>query len=323
MTDLLELALREELGARASAAPEPVGLAAAAIGRAREQRRRHALWGTAATLVVVLTLGAAVLVVGRDSTTTPVSPAASASPVETSDDQLAFDGVLHYLGAQVPVPKAWLHTDNLACHSAIRDAAYVAHPDWGHNLCAPPIDLDQSELTEVVLTPWRDGAGPASGEHVLPDGRTQLVTRVPAADLRFVVTSPDAGLARRIFDGLDVNASGNCSDVWLTSSRGDTARMGKTPGESTLTVHVGDMVMAQSNGPCPSLGLSLRPDDGALRPQLIAPVDGTTAGTALIADKPGTVRVTAMAAMCDGLGPECAGGVALLGSVDVTVVADD
>lgn len=316
MTNSLEQLLRDDLAAIAARTPDAHGLADAALRRARDKRRRRAVWGAAASLVLVVALGGTALVAGRGTAPAAVPPATSPSataPVSTE----VFGGVLHYRGAEVPVPRAWLHTDNLICYTAIRDAAYVIGPGWGSNLCAPPTGLDRSGITEVTLARW-GWPGPETGEHVLRDGRTQLVTRVPAADVRFIVTSPDPELARRIFDGLVVDAPGDCAGVWLTSSRGDTARVSETPGESTLTVRVGDTVTAQSNGPCPSLSVQMEPD-GVVHRQAIAPRDESTAGTALIADRAGTVRVTATAAMCDGLDPGCAGGVALLGSVDVTV----
>lgn len=316
MTDPLELLVREDLAALAARTPLAHDLAGAAVRRAQQQRRRHAIWTTAATLVVVLALGATALLAGRGAVPTPIPPAGSPSP---SSQPLAFDGVLRYRGAEVPVPKAWLDPDNLVCGAPVRDAAYVPDAHGGKGICTMPTDRPApSTLTEVTLSPMNDERGLQAtyGEgNIIVDGRTQLATRIPPFNVNFVVTSPNPTLARRIFDGLVVEASVPCSGIWLTTSRGHSVHV--TPVRTPqLDLQVGDTITAQTNGTCPRLSLLQQP--GILTATSNA---GTTPITELRAVHDGAVRLRVVYGKeCDfATDPLCIGGLA--GSVDVTVTA--
>lgn len=316
----LEQMVRDDLAALAARTPQMPGLAHAAIGRARAQRRRRAVWATGAALVAVLAVTGTAVVLGHGPAE-PTPPASSPSPSAQATD---FDGVLRYRGAEVPVPKAWLNPDRLPCGSPIRDAAYIRDADHPVDLCDLPPTQDPSTITAVVLAPWDYAWAdplPQTGELVLPDGRTQLVTRVPAADLRFVVTSPDPDLARRIFDSLEVQPLPPCADVWLTSSGGSTVHVQRDRA-TTLTVHVGDTITTTTNGPCNNTETTPQTlDDGILTGRLVPPSDDYTRPLVLTASGPGTVRVTVATGQCNQLQLQqgCIGGIAVLGFVDVTV----
>jgi hypothetical protein len=328
MSDILEQQLRADLASLAARTPEAPSLARVAIERARVQRRRRSMWVTSGALVVVLALAGAALLVARGPASS-VPPATSAPAPEPSADGVVLNGKLSYRGATVSVPEQWLDPDNVRCGlEPARDAAYVRDSSSPLNRCQYVDPPDPATLTEVVLAPWDfrwSDDVPATGGRVLADGRTQLVTRVPAADLRLIVTSPDPKLAHRIFDSLVVQPLAPCEDVWLASSDGATVHVDRDRTVA-LTVRVGDTITTHTNGRCDNMETTPQTvDDRVLTGKLAPPPDDYTRPLVLTATGPGTVRVTAATGQCDQL-PEhsaCIGGIAVLGSVDITVVRHD
>jgi hypothetical protein len=233
----VEARLRDTFAADAGGAPDAdvVTLAAVARGRVRRERRRRAavvsaVLGTLVVVGVVLVprsglIGATVVpaVQGTDPGPTPSTGSATPTSVEPA---------LRFRGAVVPVPAAFLAPGALRCGTPVADAAYVVREDRATRSCLETPEHPET-LTTVVLQDWdlpvTDGepAPPATGRRVLDDGRTQVVTRVPTADVRLVVTSPDPALADRIFDGLRLEPPPDgCPPRTVTSGPDGTGRPG-------------------------------------------------------------------------------------------------
>lgn len=302
MTDRLELAIRERLRAEAACAPTPADLATGAIALAHRRRRRTA-WRAGAALAVALTLGGTALAVAlpREQQTVPVAPHPSPSGTIT------LDGALTDRGASVSVPTAWLDPANAPCGVAIRDAAYVLPAEPGPCQAAP---VHPERITEVVFMPWKEQ--PLPYPDTLPDGRTQLTTRVPVTDSRLLVRSPDPALAHRIFDSLTVESDTCYGSYWLEASNGRAAAV--VDWESTLQVAVDDTITVHAAAGCALPKLSSGDYDVLTLPD-------ETVATTLLATAPGTVDVSVGAPMCQPAdGPACAGGYAAYGTVRVTVV---
>jgi hypothetical protein len=314
----LEQMVRDDLAALAERTPLAPDLARAAIGRAREQRRRRAVWMTGGVLALVLAVSSTALLVSRGpADTTP--PAGSPPPSVQSTD---LDGLLRYRGAAVSVPKQWLDPDNLACGRPVQNAAYVPDPKQQKGNCTPPADRKaSSQLTVVTLSPTEESTEIQAtyADNIIADGRTQFSTRVPASDVWLVVTSPDPTLARKIYESLTIDAFGKCSGIWLS-----VGRRGNVPvtvdSVAELKVQVGETITARSEGSCP--GLSMSPQSTILAPRLAG---ATAPFTELRAERPGTVRVMVTSGgVCDPVrDPQCVGGIGVAGFVDVTVVAKD
>ena len=137
------------------------------------------------------------------------APTASRPPVPTATDSEPSDDAvvpeqpaLRFHNVEVPVPAAMLTTP-ANCGAPAADAAYVVGFDPGG---CPANARGAPRVTTVVLQPWRAVGIPAPpvGTNILPDGRTQMVTRIPSTDLRFIVTSPDPKRATRLFNGLKI-----------------------------------------------------------------------------------------------------------------------
>ncbi|WP_088313568.1 hypothetical protein [Kineosporia sp. R_H_3] len=241
MSDV-EARLRDTFAAEAGAAPDAdvVALAAVARGQVRRERRRRAAVGAAAlgTLVVV----AAVLVPRSWSTGATVVPAVRA-PSGPSTGTAPEQPALRFRGAVVPVPAAYLDPAAVRCGTPVADAAYVVREDRPVRSCLATPEHPEA-LTTVVLEDWvlpvTDGEPPppATGRRVLEDGRTQVVTRVPGADLRLVVTSPDPALADRLFQGLRLEPPPEgCPSRAVTSAPDGTGRQdGVLRGRVTAAV---------------------------------------------------------------------------------------
>ncbi|MBI4941609.1 MAG: hypothetical protein HY830_12760 [Actinobacteria bacterium] len=233
MSDV-EARLRDTFAADAVAAPaaDVVALAAVARGRVRRERRRRAAAG--ATVLGVLAGAGAVLVPRSWPTGATVTPAVQrpTDPAPSPDGAAPEEPALRFRGAVVPVPAAYLDPAAVRCGTPVADAAYVVREDRVTRSCLATPEHPEA-LTTVVLEDWElpvsDGEPPppATGRRVLDDGRTQVVTRVPAADVRLVVTSPDPALADRLVDGLRLEQPPDgCPAVAVTSGPDGTARPG-------------------------------------------------------------------------------------------------
>jgi heat shock protein HslJ len=317
MTDDLDVQLRDAFAAEAERAPAVGDLAGAARRRAGTQRRRRML-EVAAVAAVVLALVAGVTVwVGGSAEPGPelaVGPTSSTAPVDGADGVLAFRGV------EVPVPKAWLDPANLACGTALVDAAYVVVPPNPTRACQPVVE---NPVTEVVLQPWEMSepyAAPAAGERVMSDGRTQLVGRVPGSDVRLIVSSADPALARRLFDSAHLtDGSAGCDglSVQLLGPGGQTVKLGGSQDfpvspDNTMALRIGDQISVDATGPC-ATEVSL---SSTARSILVHTADPGT----LRAARSGSTSIEVLIPMCAGVAdPQCIGGAARTGSVGVTV----
>lgn len=212
MSNDLEHDLRELFAADAAAAPAVRDLAAAARGKAHAAvRRQRRAAGVASALTAAVIVGGFALLLGtggHDSAPpssqhpAPSTRTSGSSPSPSVEPTVDEAPALYYADVEVPVPAAML-TARVNCGAPTADAAYVVGFDAGG---CPANAIDAPPVTTVVLQPWHAPwiAQPNVGTHVLADGRTQLVTRVPGADLRFIVTSPDPKRAEQVFSGLKI-----------------------------------------------------------------------------------------------------------------------
>jgi hypothetical protein len=205
----LEQDLRELFAADATRAPVAHDLAEGARSRARARgRRERRVAVLASATVAAAAIGGFALVrpaMDHSGPTASRPPVPTATATAPSDDAVApEEPALQFHNVEVPVPAAMLDPTHVECGQAVADAAYV--------IPRPPscfIDRTGSpRLTTVVLQPWTDqidhNVGGKLSPGVLRDGRTRLVTRIPASDLQLIVTSPDPKRAARLFNGLKI-----------------------------------------------------------------------------------------------------------------------
>ncbi len=187
-----------------------------------------------AAVLGALVVVAVVLVPRSGLTGATVVPAVQgpADPGPSTDGAAPEEPALRFRGAVVPVPAAYLEPAAVRCGTPVADAAYVVREDRATRSCLATPEHPEA-LTTVVLEDWElpvtDGEPPppATGRRVLDDGRTQVVTRVPGADLRLVVTSPDPALADRLVGGLRLEPPPDgCPAAAVTSDPAGTARPG-------------------------------------------------------------------------------------------------
>ena len=201
----VEQFLRRALAADAEDAPPPdlPQLTDSAVHLGQAHRRRSTIAGAVVSVVVVVAGVTAIGGLGSRHQAEPPATRSTDTPTPTSTANVdPGASVLMFRGVEVPVPPAMLAPGVLHCGTPVRDAAYVSDKSLVIAQCLET--KPQDELTTVVLQPIEDVPenDRDPGGRTLTDGRYQLSSALPLADVWFTVTSPDQDRARRLFDSV-------------------------------------------------------------------------------------------------------------------------
>jgi hypothetical protein len=233
MTDQLETSLRAQFEADSAGVPVLGArglddLTRTARSRVRARRRRTAAVCGAVTLVLAAAVPFGVREWDSRSQAGPATPGPTPSTVvstHTAPFDPVPDGVLHFRGVTVPVPKVMLEPGNRRCGSSLVDAAWWEGQHTAQRLCL--IDIPTGDLDEVSLRAAAPGEPVSERPRrtVLKDGRTVNS-----------VGFPDRGVVLRVVSGLATRAEGIVASARQLPAEGqiDGCRI-KDPGDLQVT----------------------------------------------------------------------------------------